>query len=111
MHELALTQEIVETCERHAGGCPVTLVVVEIGVLSGVVPEAVEFCFVACSAGTLVEGARLQIERLPGRGQCLECRREQSLERLFDPCCHCGSYRIKVVDGEEMRVREIAVSD
>lgn len=111
MHEMALTQEIVAICERTAAGQQVTSVVLVVGALSGVVPEAVQFCFEACSAGTLLDGARLQIELVPGRGQCLACRCEQVLERLFDPCRQCGSYRIQVVSGEELRVREIEVAD
>ncbi len=111
MHEMAITQGIVDICEQHAGGRTVTAVVLEIGMLSGVVPEAVTFCFEACSSGTVAEGAQLQIEQLPGQGRCLACQREQRIERLFDPCRHCGSYQIEVVGGEELRVREIEVED
>ncbi|MGE3259005.1 MAG: hydrogenase maturation nickel metallochaperone HypA [Geobacter sp.] len=111
MHEMALSQDIVAICQRNAGGRPVSLVVVEIGQLSGVVPEAVVFCFEACSAGTLVAGARLQIQPVAGKGRCLDCRHESPLERLFDPCCNCGSFRIEVLSGQEVRVREIDVVD
>jgi hydrogenase nickel incorporation protein HypA/HybF len=111
MHEMALTQGIIEICEHSAGGRPVTLVVVEIGELAGVVPEAVAFCFEACGAGTLVAGARLQIQSVAGRGRCVECRSEQPLQRLFDPCSCCGSFRIEVLSGQELRVREIEVAD
>jgi len=111
MHEMAITQGIVELCEQHAAGRRIQLVTVEIGTLSGVVPEAVAFCFEACSVGTLAEGAIMQIEQLPGRGRCRECRLEQSLERLFDPCSQCGSYQMQVMSGDELRVREIEVAD
>jgi len=111
MHEMALTQDIVEICERNAGGRPVALVVLEIGELSGVVPEAVAFCFEACGAGTVVAGARLQIQPMAGRGRCLDCRYEQPLERLYDPCSSCGSFRFEVLSGQEVRVREIEVAD
>lgn len=111
MHEMALTREIVDICVRHADGRSVTLVVVEIGGLSSVAPEAVAFCFEACSAGTVVAGARLRLESVPGRGRCLECRCEQPLQRLFDPCSDCGSFRIELFGGQEVRVREIEVVD
>ena len=111
MHEMALTQDIVEICERNAGGRPVTLVVLEVGELSGVVPEAVAFCFEACCAGTVVAGAKLRIVSMAGRGRCLDCRHEQPLERLFDPCNRCGSFRSEVLIGKEVRVREIEVAD
>jgi len=111
MHELSITQGIVDICLQHAGGRAVTLVVVEIGALSGVVPEAVEFCFAACSLDTLAEAARLEIRRVDGKGRCLDCTAEQPIERLYDPCRQCGSYALEIVGGEEMRVVEIEVAD
>ncbi len=111
MHELSITQGIIDLCVQHAGGHRILGVVVEIGDLSGVVPEAVEFAFDACSRGTSLEGARLQIVRIPGRGHCRSCGAEFSLSSLYDPCASCGTYGITVTAGEEMRVREIEVAD
>lgn len=111
MHEMAITQGIVELCEQHAAGRRIQLVTVEIGALSGVVPEAVEFCFAACASGTLAEQARLVIEQVAGQGRCLECQCLQPLQRLYDPCSACGAYLLEVVAGQEMRVREIEVED
>ena len=39
----------------------------EVGALSGVVPEALQGVFPICAAGTPVEGAALQFERCAGR--------------------------------------------
>lgn len=111
MHEMSITQGIIDICLHHAGGRPVNTVVVEIGALSGVVPEAVEFCFTACGIDTLVEGARLDIKRIGGKSRCQECSAEQPMERLYDPCCQCGSYALDIISGEEMRVIEIEVAD
>ena len=66
MHELALTQAIVEECAARAEGCRVTKVVVEIGELSAVLPDAVRFCFDLCCEGTPLEGAELEIVALSG---------------------------------------------
>ncbi len=111
MHELSLTQGIVTICLQHAHGKRVTSVTVEIGLLGSVVPEAVEFCFSACSSGTLLEDACLVIERIAGRGCCTSCGSEQLMEQRYDPCCVCGSHALLIVAGEEMRVREIEVED
>lgn len=72
MHELSIMQNVIEICESNSGGSRVLSVIMEIGDLSGVVAEAAEFCFEACSRGTLVEGARLRIDRIPGAGSCLD---------------------------------------
>lgn len=111
MHEMSITQGIVDICLQHAAGKPITSVVVEIGALSGVVPEAIEFCFAACSSETPAKAAKLEIRRTEGRGRCLDCGREQPMEQLYDPCQRCGSYALEILSGEEMRVVEIEVDD
>jgi len=109
MHELSITQGIIELCEKNAAGRRVLSLDVEIGELGNVVVEAVEFCFDACSAGTLLEGARLNIIRIPGRGRCDECGTEIFLPGIPAACPECNSYRITIIAGDEMRVREIEV--
>jgi hydrogenase nickel incorporation protein HypA/HybF len=111
MHEMSITQGIIDISEKYAGGRRVLSVDVEIGELSSVVPDAVEFCFEACSQGTLLEGARINIIRIPGSGQCLDCGAETPLASLFDSCQRCGGNQVTVVSGEEMRVREIEVDE
>ncbi len=111
MHEMSITQGIIDLCLEHAGDRRIRSLNVEIGELSSVVPESIEFCFEACSRGTSLEGARLIIVRVPGMGQCLECGQETPLTELYGSCQHCGSNRITILTGEELRVREIEVDD
>jgi hydrogenase nickel incorporation protein HypA/HybF len=109
MHELAITQNIVEICKNHASGRRILSIRVEIGHLSGVVPEAVEFCFGACSRETLLEGARLVIERVPGRARCRDCSAEQDVASFYEPCAACGGSGMELLSGTELRVREMEV--
>ncbi|OGT98259.1 MAG: hydrogenase maturation nickel metallochaperone HypA [Geobacteraceae bacterium GWB2_52_12] len=111
MHEMSITQGIIDLCLEHAGGRRVSSLDIEIGELGSVVPEAIEFCFEACSRETLLEGARLNIIRVPGSGMCQECRQETPMTELFGSCRHCGSNLVSIVTGEELRVREIEVDD
>jgi hydrogenase nickel incorporation protein HypA/HybF len=66
MHELALTHEIVAIVCKAADHSRVHKVTLEIGRLSCVMPEAIEFCFEAVAQGTVAEGARLEIRRSDG---------------------------------------------
>jgi hydrogenase nickel incorporation protein HypA/HybF len=109
MHELSITQSIVEICENHAGGRRVASVSLAIGALSGVVPEAVEFCFEACSRNTLLEGARLLIDRIPARARCRSCAAEQAVASYYEACAACGGYGMEVLFGEELRVKQLEV--
>ncbi|HEY3308031.1 MAG TPA: hydrogenase maturation nickel metallochaperone HypA [Desulfuromonadaceae bacterium] len=111
MHEMSITQGIIEICEKHAQGKKVLSVDIEIGVLSNIVPEAIEFCFEACSRGTLMEGATLNVIRVPGSGRCHDCGAETPLQAVLDACAQCGSLLVKIEAGEEMRVKEIEVVD
>jgi hydrogenase nickel incorporation protein HypA/HybF len=111
MHEMSITQGIIDICEKYASGRRVRSLDVEIGELSNVVTEAVEFCFDACSRGTLLEGARLSIHRISGTGHCRQCNTETSLPEIFAACQNCGGFQITILTGEEMRVREIEVDD
>ena len=108
LHELSITQSMVELCEKYADGRKILSVTMEIGELSGMIPDAVEFCFDACTRDTLLEGARLIIERIPGRGRCV-CGAESPLNTFYDPCPACGGFGLTVTAGEELRVRELEV--
>lgn len=111
MHEMSITQSVVELCEEHAKGRKVLTVVLQIGALSGVVPESVEFCFEACTKGTALDGARLEIEQIAGEGRCPLCGALGPVDTLFDPCSACGAFGLELVCGEELRVKEIEIDD
>lgn len=110
MHELSIVQSVVDICEGNAGGRKVISVTMEIGSLSGVVPEAIEFCFEACSKGTLLEGAFLTIERIPASARCPACNTDFNINAYYDPCPDCGGYALTIKSGEELRVKELEVA-
>ena len=108
MHEVGITLEIVAIAARHAGQARVKRVVVEIGRLTAVLPDAVRFCFEECAEGTPVAGAELDIVEVPGRARCRACGAEQMLERPFG-ICGCGKTDFDWLSGEELRVRSVEV--
>jgi hydrogenase nickel incorporation protein HypA/HybF len=109
MHELSISQGIVESvCEAVPEG-EVLAVTVEIGKLSGVVPDSVRFCFDACARGTRVEGARLEIVDMPGRGRCGSCDLELDMDELITRC-PCGNPFLEILRGRELRIRSVEVS-
>jgi hydrogenase nickel incorporation protein HypA/HybF len=110
MHELSLVQGIVDICEQYAAGRQVKAVTLTIGALSGVVPEALDFCFEAATRGTLLEGARLEIERVAATGRCDSCGEISVIENYIDPCPRCGGFPLELLSGEEMRVKEMEVA-
>ena len=73
MHELGITRNIVAIVGEAAGGRRVTRVTLEIGKLSGVMADAVAFCFDVVAQGTALEGASLEILEIDGRARCEAC--------------------------------------
>ena len=108
MHELAITEEVVRIVGERAGARKVRRVVLEIGKLSSVLPEAVRFCFDLCAEGSPAEGAVLEIVEPPGRARCRECGGEVALERPFGRCA-CGCSDLEWLSGDELKVREMEV--
>ena len=110
MHELGITQEVVAIAIETAGGRRVTRIVLEIGKLSGVLADAVRFCFDACAEGTVAEGAVLEIIETAGRGRCRECDAEMTLDGPLGQCA-CGGIDLDWIAGSELRVRELELVD
>ncbi len=112
MHELGITQSLVEIAERAAseqGAQRVLTLTVEIGELAGVVPDAVAFCFEACVHGTLLEGSQLLIRSIPGRAHCAGCATEVAVEPMTIACPACGSFALERRQGEELRLLELEI--
>ena len=108
MHEMSLTQDLVSLIAEHCSGRQVTRVVLEVGKLSAVVPDAFRFCFELCAEGTPAEGAELEIVELAGQARCRDCDREFALDSIFDRCS-CGSLSLEFLSGEELQLREVEV--
>ena len=108
MHELAITQSVVETIVERTGRARVTAVHLVIGKVSGVVPDAVRFCFEMVAADSPVEGARLEIDEPPGRASCRGCGGEFEVEGLV-LLCPCGSADVEVLGGDELLIRAVEV--
>lgn len=112
MHEMSLAegvlQLVVDTACREAAS-RVKTIVLEIGRLSSVEPEAMRFCFEAVARGSLAEGAGLEIVDVPGVGWCLSCGVTVAIDELYSPCPTCGSHQVQATGGREMRVKEIEI--
>jgi hydrogenase nickel incorporation protein HypA/HybF len=108
VHELAIAESIVAAVREKLADAPIRRVCVEVGRLSGVVPDALQFCFELATVGTTLDGAVLDIVSQPGRGHCRECGAEFDTGD-FLALCHCGSADVEVLGGRELRIREVEV--
>jgi hydrogenase nickel incorporation protein HypA/HybF len=110
MHELGIARNIVAIVGEAAGGRRVRRVMLEVGKLSGVVSEAVLFCFDAVTQGTALEGATLDIREIDGRARCHACAAEFAVPS-FVTTCPCGSRRLAHIAGEELNIKSMEVDE
>jgi hydrogenase nickel incorporation protein HypA/HybF len=113
MHELAMCQGVVTVLQEQAAVhrfSRVTTVRLEIGALSCVSAEAIEFCFAAVTRGTLADGCRLELLRIPGEAFCLDCNQPVPIAERQDPCPRCGGERMQFTRGDEMRILDLEVT-
>jgi hydrogenase nickel incorporation protein HypA/HybF len=112
MHELSLLENVREILEEHAisqNFTKVTQVTLEIGKLSFVESEALRFGFDVVMKGSLAENARLIMTELDGLGLCQQCGQQLVKESLYEPCAACGSPDVKIVQGREMKIKDLVV--
>jgi hydrogenase nickel incorporation protein HypA/HybF len=109
VHELAITQGVVDTVTERTGDARVATVRLRVGRLTGVVPDALRFCFDVVVAGTPLEGASLEIEETRGRGHCRSCDHRFAVE---DPIilCDCGSADVDVRGGQDLVVAAVVMA-
>lgn len=109
MHELSITQSVVDTIAEKMAGATVTGVRLEIGKLSGVVPDSVRFCFELVCSGTSLDGAWLDILEPPGQALCRDCGNEFSLNDII-LLCPCGGANVQILTGQELKIKSVEVS-
>ena len=114
MHEMAITQSILDIAVQHAersGTARVTALNLVIGQLSSIVDDSVQFYWDIISKDTLCEGATLNFERIPAEMNCLDCGHTYTLSRGLEACPNCEGFRVRVVAGDEFRLESIEVEE
>ncbi|HEX7973709.1 MAG TPA: hydrogenase maturation nickel metallochaperone HypA [Anaerolineales bacterium] len=112
MHELAVTESILEIAQRHAeqaGAKRITGLHIAVGQLSSIVDDSVQFYWDIIAAGTLAEAAALEFRRIPIELICQVCGRRYTPAKEDFACPDCASERIKVVAGEEFYLEAIDI--
>ena len=109
MHELAIAESVVETVTQRLPDAKVTCVRLEVGALSGVVPDSIRFCFDLATEGTGLAGARLEITEPPARCRCRACGAQFQPESPV-VLCPCGSPDVAVLSGEQLTIVSVEVA-
>ncbi len=112
MHELSVTESILDIVCRHAtdaGAQRVKRIHLVIGDLASIVDDSVQFYFDFLSEDTCARGAELVFERIPTRLACRACGHEWTPGSGDWTCPRCGAVGAQVVAGKEFYVDSIEV--
>ncbi|MBK1631428.1 hydrogenase nickel incorporation protein HypA [Thiohalocapsa halophila] len=113
MHELAVCQSLLEQVERIAadhGAQRVERILLRIGPLSGVEAPLLRNAYPLAAAGTIAEGATLDIEPAPVRVHCVTCGAETHAQPNRLLCGACGDWHTRLVSGDEMLLANLELT-
>lgn len=112
MHEAGIAQNILDIAVENASNNNakvINKIYVKIGRLAAIEHDALLFAFDALKEDTIAANALLEIEDIPIKGRCMECKHEDIYDEMFFSCKRCGSYKVELLTGEELNITEIEV--
>jgi hydrogenase nickel incorporation protein HypA/HybF len=110
VHELPITQNILQIALRHAREAKkIIRVNLVIGDLSSVIGDSVQFYWEIICKGTIAEGSTLHFKRIKASFRCEECENEYEPDDREFNCPHCGSNQVVLVAGREFQLESIEV--
>ena len=107
MHELYLTQNLLETALNSADSKRIVKVNLLIGPFSDDREESIQFYWRDLAKGTLGEGAKINFEHVQVEMKCLECGGTFLLEGEGSLCVYCQSQQLQLLDGEEVKLESV----
>ena len=112
MHELAITQSILDTSLEQAKAVRamrISQINLVIGEMSTIVDDCVQFYFDFFSKDTIAEGAVLSFQRVPTKMQCHNCDTVFQLSESGWICPYCNRWDAEILSGQELYIDSIEV--
>lgn len=112
MHELAVTQSILDISLRHAekaGAKRIIDINLVVGQFSSIVDDSVQFYWDIIANDTIAQGATLHFNRILGEMTCGTCGHVFAPKDDTFLCPACSSAQVRITKGEEFRVDSIDV--
>ena len=83
----------------------------EVGVLSGVDPDALELALSLAMKNTAIEQASVTMLHTEGQGRCNACDHTFTMTEVWTPCPLCNTPAGKILQGTELRLLSLTVDD
>ncbi len=112
MHELSVVASLFEILEekvKEQKGKRVTSVKLQIGALSGIVPELLRTAFDIYKKDTIAAEAELEIDLVSLKIRCEDCQKVMVKDDFIFICDHCSSTNMKTLEGTEMILEKMDI--
>lgn len=113
MHEVGLmtqTLDLAASLARAQGATTIHRVVLRVGALAAVDADALRFAFDVAAAGSMADGAVLEIDEVPARCACSRCHREFEPPGPIWKCPDCGEAASRLSQGDELELATVEMS-
>ncbi len=114
MHEFGIANSVLDAARAEAQLRPamrLAKIVIRVGDLAGVDPDALSFCFEALVKETEMESVVLEIERRAQRHRCPRCGSEFEVVNYVTACPACGETMTTFVSGKELELAYLEMED
>jgi hydrogenase nickel incorporation protein HypA/HybF len=113
MHELSIALSVLDVAQEEADrrGVQVQAIHLKLGLLSGVVKEALLSAYDLARENTPLESCRLIIEEIPILAYCENCKAQRAIHSMQSfSCCECEAPVSEIVQGRELQVFALEIS-
>jgi len=114
MHEFGIACSVLEAARAEVRLHPamkLTKIVIRVGALAGVDPDALSFCFQALVKETEWEPVALEIERRAQRNGCPRCGGEFEVVNYNTACPACGESMTTFSSGNELELAYLELEE
>ncbi|MBZ5524462.1 MAG: hydrogenase maturation nickel metallochaperone HypA [Acidobacteriia bacterium] len=115
MHELSIVEGIVTAVTESLASRPVSRVYsvrLQVGAMSGVVEEALQFSYGIATQGTILEGSILDVDHIPVEIHCDICDRDFELPGVQSfRCPACDTPSLQIRRGRELEIQSLEVEE
>ena len=112
MHELSIAISIVDSVINQAeiaSADSVSEVELDIGILSGIEYESLEFALGVASKATILEKTLFRINRVEAVAECPACQHLYTPEGMFSHCPECNKQGVRIIRGGELQIKSLLV--
>jgi hydrogenase nickel incorporation protein HypA/HybF len=112
MHELSVTQSLLDIALRHAEQAEakhITDLHIVMGELSSMVDDSIQFYWDIIAKGTMAEQAVLHFRRVPAELQCMTCSEKYHPTDRELACPKCNGINTRIIAGQEFALESIDV--